>query len=197
MAKSRAAAFGIGDSSFSRHSSYVIRHFGLHSPPTVVLRLPKKFRALGLGKFQTAGESALPYRPCLAPLRGAGRSDPRSGGIAALNPRLLSANPLGWPTEQPNGLPDSTGRSDPRSGGIAALNPRLLSANPLGWPTEQPNGLPDSTGRSDPRSGGIAALNPRLLSANPSGWPTGQPNGLPDSSRRSQPRGDLRYAFAK
>ena len=60
-------------------------------------------------------------RGFLAPLRGAIRSASLSGGVAALNPRQLSGNPLGCCAGQPGGLEaDSGGRSDPESKGDRA-----------------------------------------------------------------------------
>jgi hypothetical protein len=52
----------------------------------------------------------------LAPFQGAWVRLRRSGGIAALNLRLRSANPLGF------GASRTHGSSEPLSGGIAALN---------------------------------------------------------------------------
>jgi len=97
------------------------------------------------------------------PSGSAGSCVPCPGGIAALNPRLLSAIPAGWEVCDPFGVGDQLRGG---SGGIAALNPRLLSAIPAGWEVCDPFGVGDQLRG---RSGGIAALNPRLLSAIPAG----------------------------
>jgi len=50
----------------------------------------------GRGARGRADSLSARSRQSLAPLQGAGAISPRSGGIAALNPRLPSVNPPGW-----------------------------------------------------------------------------------------------------
>jgi len=69
------------------------------------------------------------------PSGSAGSCVPCPGGIAALNPRLLSAIPCGMGSCDPSGV---GGFLCAVSGGIAALNPRLLSAIPAGMGGRQP-----------------------------------------------------------
>jgi len=104
-------------------------------------------------------------RNCATPSGSAGSCVPCPGGIAALNPRLLSAIPAGWEVCDPFGV---GGFLCAVSRGYRCAQPPATLCHPCrdgGCAT--PSG---SAGSCVPCPGGIAALNPRLLSAIPAGW---------------------------